>query len=144
MKKFLKLDLSVDSSLIDGQPILNVSVPPGSVRDWLICLHLLQDNLIEACVFSNDSAASKLEIRLAASSNWKVGSQSGHFVASLAPSALDYLRSFFARYYRDGVAEVDHIDVETDEPKMGYITLSVHEHLPPVSGDEVRRRLGMG
>ncbi|AGA24786.1 hypothetical protein [Singulisphaera acidiphila] len=144
MKKFLKLDLSVDSFLMDGQPILNVSVSLGNAKDWLLCLHLLQDNLIEACVFSNDSAASKLEIRLGASCEWKVGSQSSHFIVSFTAFALDYLRSFFARYYRDGVAEVDHVDIEVDDPQMGYITVSVDEHLPPVSSDEVRRRLGIG
>ena len=143
MKKFLKLELRVEPSLIDDQSILNVSVPPGSVKDWLLCLHLVQDNLVEACVFGDDRASSKLEIQLGRSCEWKAGSQSGHFIISLTESALGYLRSFFARYYRDGVAEVDHIDIESDEPKFGYITIGVDEHLQPVSSEEVKRRLGI-
>ena len=143
MKKFLKLELPVNSSVVDGQPILEVSVPRESLKDWLLCIYLLQDDLIEACVFSDHRAGSKLEIRLGASCEWKAGTQSGYFTTLLTDSALGYLRSFFARYYRDGVAEVDHIDIGSDEPEFGYITISVDEHLPPVSSDEARRRLGI-
>jgi hypothetical protein len=143
MKKFLKLELLVDSSLIDDQSILNISVPPGSVKDWLLCLLLIQDNLVEACVFGDDRARSKLEVRLGESCEWKMGSQSGHFMMLLTESALGCLIGFFGRYYRDGIAEVDHIDIESIKPKFGYITVRVDEHSQPLSSEEVKRRLGI-
>ena len=143
MKKLLKFNLAVRSSIAGGQPLLKVAIRPADVRDWLLCLHLLHDHHIEACVFGSDENGSKLEIRLGESCEWRVGSQAGHFILSLTNCGLDYMRSFFARYYRDGVAEVDHIDFETDEPRMGYIIVTVDESAAPVSSDEVKRILGI-
>lgn len=144
MIKYLKLDVVVTFSIIDGQHSLKVSVPPGSVRDWLLCLYLLNDNTIESFIFTDNSGKSKIEIRLGELTEWNEASQRCHFKTSLSASALNYLRGFLARYYRDGAAEVDHIDIEADEPKFGYITVSVDEHRPPISSDELRRRLGIG
>jgi hypothetical protein len=143
MKKFVKIELRADSSLVDDQSILNISVPPGSLKDWLLGLLLVQDKLVEACVFGDDTARSKLEVQLGASCEWRVGSQSGHFMMSLTESALGYLIGFFARYYRDGIAEVDHIDIESTEPKFGYITVRANEYSRPVASEEVKRRLGI-
>jgi hypothetical protein len=143
MKKFLELELYVDSSLVDDQSILSISVPPGSLKDWLLGLLLIQDKLVEACVFGDDTAHSKLEVQLGTSCEWKAGSQSGHFMISLTESALGYLIGFFARYYRDGVSEVDHIDIESINPTFGYITIHASEHSRPLSSEEVKRRLGI-
>lgn len=52
--------------------------------------------------------------------------------------------AFFLRYYRDGCAEVDHIDVEGAATGGGRfdLVLRVGRSDAPVSAEEARRRLG--
>ncbi len=60
---------------------------------------------------------------------------------------LESWMSFFLRYYRDGVAEVDHLDLEAHasdgEAKTVYVLLRVGKFGQPLSGDEARRKLGL-
>jgi hypothetical protein len=53
------------------------------------------------------------------------------------------LRCFFLRYFRDGFAEVDHVDIDDTANAGGYLTFVVSEFAPPVSPDEAKRRLGL-
>jgi hypothetical protein len=57
---------------------------------------------------------------------------------------LGYVGAYLLRFYRDGVAAVDHIDVEAKiEGTNGYITFYVESFVPPVTEQEARRRLGL-
>jgi hypothetical protein len=63
---------------------------------------------------------------------------------AISSQELDYWLAFFLRYFRDGFAEVDHIDVEMDESEVAekvMLTLKVDEAVSPVSEDEARKRL---
>lgn len=64
---------------------------------------------------------------------------------SLGRIALEAWLVFFLKYYRDGRAEVDHLDFEAawDTGDACDFTLKVALHKPPVSADEARRRLGL-
>lgn len=63
---------------------------------------------------------------------------------TLSKTEIGYWLAYFARYYRDGVAEVDHIDVEAVSTKgVGVdVRLRVARSAPAVSPEEARRRLG--
>jgi hypothetical protein len=52
---------------------------------------------------------------------------------------------YFLKFYRDGVAEVDHLDLEAelDGGEVCDFTLKVATAEEPVSGREARRRLGL-
>jgi hypothetical protein len=54
----------------------------------------------------------------------------------LSPTELDYWANFFLKYYRDGIGEVDHLDVEAyprnpDTIKGLGIVLWIANVLPP-------------
>lgn len=63
----------------------------------------------------------------------------------LTRNNLDYVHQFFLKYYRDGVAEVDHLDLEAVDAETGheeiYITFQVSESRPPLSPEEAKKRL---
>lgn len=63
----------------------------------------------------------------------------------LSQAELEYWMSFFLKYYRDGVAEVDHLDVEADSARgeVVDIIVKVSQAAPPVTDAEARRRLGL-
>ena len=131
MTKLVKADLRVTSLTVSDQQGLKISVPPECTKDWLLCLHLLAEGLTETCTFLNINERTKLSIHLGSRSRWIVEQRNAHYAMTLDPTSLDCLRAFFGRYYRDGFAEVDHVDLQPDEPLGSYITISVHEYAPP-------------
>jgi hypothetical protein len=53
---------------------------------------------------------------------------------------------FFLKYHRDGVGEVDHIDVDfspKDSVQELVLVLHIPDVLPPIQEREARRRLGL-
>lgn len=66
---------------------------------------------------------------------------------SLSSVALEGLLGFFLKYYRDGMADVDHVDLEARAPEVegGIVDVMVRvgRSAPPVSGEEARKRLGL-
>jgi len=146
MKKFLDLPLVVDSLTIEQQSFLEIHVTRALVKDWCLCLQLLQEGLIESFIFRHNSLESRrlVEFRLETVSQSNVKEISNRIMISFTNRDLDCIRHFSLRYYRDGVAEVDHIDIETSgDTYNGYITILVEESVPPVSPDEAKRRLNI-
>ena len=141
MKKLVNMGVHVKSATVKDQQVLRISVPPECLRDWLLCLHLLADDLIQTCAFLNVKAATKLDILVDSRCRWVVGRRDAHFIITLDRTSLDYLRAFFGRYYRDGFAEVDHIDLQPDEPLGSYITIDVQEYAAPLSAEDTTRML---
>lgn len=64
----------------------------------------------------------------------------------IAQVELERWQAFFLKYYRDGVAEVDHFDVSglSSDGSSCELVVKVGNAAPPVSGEEARRRLGLG
>jgi hypothetical protein len=146
MKKFLDLPLVVDSLTIEQQSSLRIHIPRTIVKDWSLCLQLLLENLIDSFIFRHNSLESRriVEFRLETVSQSNVKEISNRIIIGFTTRDLDFIRHFFLRYYRDGVAEVDHIDIETcGDTYSGYITILVEESVPPVSPDEASRRFNM-
>ena len=141
MNKSIQLAIKVNSRTIDGQSVLHVHVPPNCLDQWTLCLQLLHDELVDCCVLFAPAAQFKLELRCETSStHLKMNATN---VVCLSPQALDCLRCFFLKYFRDGFAEVDHVDIDDDVQHGGYLTFSVSEYSHPISGEELRKRLGL-
>ncbi|HLJ85253.1 MAG TPA: hypothetical protein VKZ53_00430 [Candidatus Angelobacter sp.] len=58
---------------------------------------------------------------------------------------LGHVYYFFLKYYRDGLAEVDHLDLEAIDAETGsneiYVTFNVSESKAPMTPEEAQRRL---
>jgi hypothetical protein len=141
MKKFLKEALHVEQAVADGQSLMRISVPTQHLKDWCLCLQLLKENLIEAFVHPCESSSQRIEITRGGTERCEIVIQHDRVSAQLCDRDLDFVCHFFLRYYRDGIAEVDHIDIETADG--GYLTLATEESIDPISSEEAKRRLGM-
>ena len=137
MKKFLSKSLLVEKR----QSSLRITVSPSTLTDWCLCLQLLHENLIEAFVFLSCASSHLVEVTFGDTSHYGSICQRDRLTVVLCERDLDYARHFFFRYYRDGIAEVDHIDIQAEGGD--YITILVEEPIPPVSSEEAKRRLGM-
>jgi len=142
--------LSVDLQIVHhpGQSVLRLQFRREALRDWCLGLCLLKEGLIDAFTITEQAAkAAKVKFIVGA----KPGARSRATLkveaseVMLTRNGLDYLYQFFLKYYRDGVAEVDHLDLEAVDAETGdkeiYITFQASESRPPMTPEEARRRL---
>lgn len=149
MKKFTRLPILIEVKEYTTQKVLKIDFGTHSITDWCLSLCLLKENLIESLVISNDTFRLELlkDNRIPESERAQMEWNSEPKKLRLTQTELDYWIAFFLQYYRDGVAAVDHLDVEISpahprEKEIG-ITIKVANVSPPLSEKEIRQRLGL-
>lgn len=121
------------------------------IENWCLELCLLKEELSSGFVVLNERRSFKVQVEIGngiAIGDRALATWSGDKLSlRVSHTELEYWCSFFLEYFRDGVAQVDHIDVEAISAEPGnegtFITLKVGNAVPPVSSEEVRRRLGL-
>lgn len=118
------------------------------ITEWCLNLFLLREGLLERI-----SLAGQDEVAVEVLNGRQVAKQEraqarwtrNCLELHVSPTELQYWIRFFGKYYLEGVADVDHIDVETQPAKGSRstsLTLKVLRAVAPVSAEEARRRLG--
>ena len=150
MTKTLSLALKLRLKRYDDQVVVDMLVESSAVAGWCLGLMLLKEQLITALLIQPDSGKKSHTCRLEVLPSRQMRSQaildSDTVRISLSINNLEYILSFFLKYFRDGIADVDHIDLEADSPDgedVITITLKVPDSIEPVSPGEARRRLGL-
>lgn len=150
MKKHLHLPIRLELVRYPTQMALLVTFESEAILEWCLGLCMLKEGVIEALIVSGKRTETKLEIRKAAKNESASISQasfeSAATILMLPPPNLGYLLHFFLKYCRDGMGEVDHIDLEVDsktEKCESTITFNVPKAVPPMSAEECKKRLGL-
>lgn len=149
MKKHMKIPVVFESLDHAQESALFVKFDRGALRDWCLGLCLLHERLIDTLVVSNESGQKSVEINVVwtAERGTRVQAELNKEKAlmKVTETHLGYLLEFFLTYYRDGVAAVDHVDLQADirgtKNKNGYIVFKVPDFVPPVTPEEAERRL---
>jgi hypothetical protein len=150
MNKRTKLSIDIETIHRPGQIVLRVLVGPGAVRDWCLGLCLLSNGLIEKWSVIGKNEAPGIDLRIAGKKGTqgliRVRFESGAPTeCEITRGDLEYLMHFFLKYYRDGIADVDHIDFDAIDVNTGnselYVTFKVPDSRPAVTQEEARRRL---
>jgi len=141
-------DVKIEVEDVDLERLVVVTFSPEAIPQLCLGLSMLWHRLVESVSLQGSGFA--LNVGRAESDGdaravvtWK------HRGAAVRLSAKEheYWLCFFLRGVRDGMAEVDHIDVEADSSSStepaGFFVLKVPNAAPPVSAEEARRRLGM-
>lgn len=117
--------------------------PPDQIS---LGLALLVEDLAEAVVWRSPQFGWVVRLRGQKAEGATLRSYGQHRIElSLGKIETERWFTFFLKYYRDGRAEVDHLDVEAGWDTGGRcdFTLKVSEFQAPVSEREARRRLGL-
>ena len=150
MNKHLRLPLEIDRVQHPGQTVLRFLFRREALCDWCVGLSLLKEGLIDALTVTDPRGRSaKLQVL----KEWKevnatvrVSFHNDRTQVVMSGTNLDFLQHFFLKYYRDDLAEVDHVDLQAIDAETGnkeiYVTFRVPESMPPVTDNEARRRLG--
>ncbi len=149
MKRFLIIpEMVVEDEAHDISVLINLDAIP--IWHWCLELCLLQNNLTESLNISSNETDVKL--RLLNASEISTGRRSTVIwkdnlaLIELTSTEIEYWLAWSLKYYRDGIADVNHIDVEIksqSKTKNIALTLMVNNAQPPVSAEEARRRLGV-
>ncbi|MBL8714213.1 MAG: hypothetical protein JNM12_15055 [Alphaproteobacteria bacterium] len=141
MKKRINISGVIERKEYGGEPSFVFFLPNESIRNWCLGLALLKEDLVENIVFVPNEGELSFILRLdteAPSGAIKGAIENDAICVVLSDVTLDYLLSFSLKHYRDGYAEVDHIDLQTDFENLGnniYVTLKFDTSGPPVGGE---------
>lgn len=151
MNKRLRLPSSIELKDYSGQKVLEIRVGRDSLWNWALGLLLVREGLVDTLTVTSERGNGAVEIRLDPTHR-----RTPAVLASLAEPfsrlefsgvALDYLLHALLKYYRDGQAEVDHIDLQTalsdSDNEDAYVTFAFADSATPISAEEAKRRLGI-
>lgn len=149
MKRFLVIpDMVIRERSHEVSVLINLDSIP--IECWCLELCLLQNRLAEELIISTKAIGSKLRVSLAQKAlvgrRAVVARETDETLIQVTNVELEYWLMWSLKYYRDGIADVDHIDVEigaNDGDKGFALTLTVGNAQPPVSAEEAKRRLGI-
>jgi hypothetical protein len=144
--------LPIDIAIVrhPKQKVLRLQVHRNGLRDWCLGLCLLKEGLVETFTVIEEEGKGrgtkvKFRVETHPSTRSRITLIAMASEVLMTKSNLDYVLHFFLKYYRDGVAEVDHIDLEGVDTETGdnetYITFHVSEAKGPMTPDEARTRL---
>jgi hypothetical protein len=151
MRKRITLAVRIELVKYTGQTVLDIHVCKAALPDWCLGLCLLKEGLVDSLVVAENLGEKEIEIEVVRNSRERIKPEVDarpkgfHVLANIAD--VDYWLHFFLKYYRDGVAEAKHLDLEVvslpDKEDGMYVTLEVDDAAPPVDAEETRRRLGL-
>ena len=142
MNKTFQMPIHVVASSVAEQHVVRIHISHGCLSEWCLSLQLLHDDLVEKCIFTiHESGGIFLKIEKGPSSSYTISHFGKKHAVLLERVALDMLRHFFLHYYRDGYAEVDHIDIDDEGHPGGYITFSVEKFAEPLSPAALKAKL---
>ena len=149
MRKYVKLPIRLERKQYDEITCFEISFTREAIGDWFLELSQLKEGLIDALIIEPAEGKFKLELQAAPPGGFveKIpGSlRDERVVLELPPYTLHYLLVFSLKYYRDGYAEVDHIDLEASFKDLGEdvdIMLKFTDAAPPLSPEEAKNILG--
>jgi hypothetical protein len=149
LKKNLTLAIVFELREYPGQAVFYIRLTNEAMLDWCLGLCLLQTRLVDTLLVKERGGKRGIEVQVLWTADRAARARADfkHEMSrlELTPIQLDSLTSFFLKYYRDGIAAVDHMDLEAiavgTESEDAYITLVVPDYAPPVSPEEAERRL---
>jgi hypothetical protein len=140
----------VREKLID-QDVFVIDFQDQPIASWCLALCLLREELIDSIALGDGIAPSPLVFKRAPTSSHleqsAFVSDGGRVSVEVSDNDLKWWLNWFLKYFRDGYADVDHIDVELrplGEGDAGIdLTFTVAAYAPALSHEEARRRLGL-
>ena len=138
--------LSVFSQGKGMAPVVKVELVAGLLDRFCVGLCLLQKGLVDSLDLVGTRTAQVIRLQSAARAT-SIQFDKGKIVLALDTTELERWVHFTLRTVRDGVAEVDHFDVEASsekhEAEATTVVVVFPSSAPSVSPAEARRRLGL-
>ena len=145
MNRRVELPIAISDKRVSYQRVITIDLGAVPIDEWCLNLCLLKEGLVDAVTFAGKGRL-RIEVdhTIERARHARARSESGQVELFVHPEELDFWTSFFLKAYRDGMAEVSHIDVEAasipDDEEI-YVTFLAGKSAPPMPGDEARKIL---
>jgi len=123
------------------QRALTFFTSPSTSMDFCVSLRLLAEKSRDSIIVPVQSRSEAVEIVRDVKSRWDRNLALNRVVLRLTTVQISFMLDYLLRTYRDGIADVDHIDIEVDNGD--YVIVRSPEARAPLSADEAKRRLGL-
>jgi len=157
MKHSMQLAYSIERRQYAQEHVLRILIGMASLRDWSLGLCLLHFQLLNEVTFYNDQSSQRLRIKWAEKSRLAQGEAAmvlefESMEAWIPCSSFEAAMYCYLRYFRDGAAEVDHLDIDTmnvvpatrdRSPSITSVMFVAENAIPSITPEEARRRLEM-
>ena len=150
MRKPITFDLVV-KSYPGIEDVVVIDIRSAEIADWCGHLCLLEKHLVDSIRIADSrrrfSLVFMIDDSLEEAHISKVRSRGPELLTiALTPTECRRWTNVFLKYYRDGIFDVDHIDVDVTSEIPGYeqrltMTFKGMAAAPPVSPEEIARRL---
>ena len=136
---------------IAGQLVVEVPLDLTTLSETCLSLTLLREQLMTSFVFLGSDRRTKLSLCARSSTGplkkARLTIHGQEIELLMTEVALDYALGSCLKYYRDGFAEVDHIDIAVDcagraDPEA-YVIMRFADSTTPVSQEDAAKRLGL-
>lgn len=138
--------LIVRGSDNESETVVKVSLNADVLDRFCIGLCLLKEDLIDRLYLADTSGSNALQLERSAHAT-SIELRRDRINLAVGATELDRWLHFTLRAVRDGVAEVDHLDLEATETNQKRqridLVIAYPCSAPPVSSSEARRRLGL-
>jgi hypothetical protein len=150
VRDLLRVSLRINE--YERETVIVVELDDSTVVDWCMSLCLMKEGLVPSFTVTSMDGTFRLTIKpevvQARQPRETIRWITGGAEVSIDQVELAHWLHFFLKYYRDGIGEVDHIDVDllpgaSSASRSCTLVLKVPRALPPGSGEELRRRLGL-
>jgi hypothetical protein len=134
----------------EAQRGILIAFEDSIIQAWCLSLSLLQNKLVKQVHLRQENGDLLLDVSLKDSippaDRGEVAITGNKLSLSLSQNELEMWTCWFLSYYRDGIAPVDHIDVDIparqDNSRSGlFLTLKVRKATPPMSAEEAKKRI---
>ena len=130
--------------------ILIIDFGDSPIIEWCLELILLKEDLCDSISITDNDYKYKIILsktnNLPRNDRARINFQKDKIILEITNTELEYWINFFLKYYRDGLAEVDHFDIEVltnPNEKNIQINFQVANYSLPVSEEEALKRLGL-
>lgn len=132
-----------------SQETIKVALAGVAAERFALGLCLLKERLADTLVIVDRGGQRRLrlawDVRLMPNERARISRERQLVEVQISTTELERLVVFFLKFARDGVAEVDHVDVEDQAKRSAnfgsMVVLKVDRAKPPMSRDEAVRRL---
>ncbi|MDX2048320.1 MAG: hypothetical protein SFU87_16135 [Chitinophagaceae bacterium] len=146
MMKSKKIQAKAEIKDFGIQKVITFWVDPNLSKEMVILLLLLRERLVNSLdlIFDNFSIYLKQNNNENKSVCNLFNNNKKIFKGAISINSLEFAISYLLKYYRDEMAEVEHIDLDFDYEKNTIVTLIIKTNLfKDISSDEMNKLLGL-
>ena len=140
-----KIAIKVESKDYGHQKVIKIAIDDSTSQQLCILFLLLKEALVDTLELNFLNFSIFLNLQKKNSSYFStVDLKKNIFKGTISLNSLEYILSFLLKYYRDGFAEAEHIDVDFANKGGEEVTLTIKcDSYKEYSSDEVKKILGL-